>query len=444
MHALAIDLHKNGNTITGSDDQVFEPARSSLKKHGLLPKKEGWFADKISNSVDCVVLGMHAKKDNPELERALKLDVPVLSFPEFIAKLIKDKKKIVVAGSHGKTTVTSMIMHVLRQQKFKFDYLVGAKVPGFSGNVHVSPENDLAVLEGDEYITSALDDLPKILWYKPEIAVLTGIAWDHINVFKTEDQYIQAFLDFLESLPENAMVFYNKNDSKLQDLIGRVKNNVRFEGYDYPEYEIRDETPVLTENNQDIPLQIRGKHNLQNLAAARKVCMHLGIDEPAFLKHISEFEGPGKRLEFKGSYNGIEIFRDFAHSPSKVRGVLEGLRDQYKKKKMLAVFEFHTYSSLDESFIPFYKECFDQADEVWFFTDRKALQIKNKQLPDESLLKSLTISPVKCFYAPEELQKELSNVNQKFDIWIFMSSGNLGGVTDEAIQKIAAQSDSIR
>lgn len=437
MHALAIDLHDLGDEVSGSDDKIFEPARSSLKEKGLLPQCEGWFPEKIHEKLDKVVLGMHAKEDNPELQKALDLNLPVVSFPQFIGEKIRDKQKIVIAGSHGKTTITSMIMHVLLKAGFKFDYLVGGKVPGFEKNVSFKQDSKLAVLEGDEYISSALDSRPKFLWYAPDIAVLSGLAWDHINVFKTQQEYYDAFRQFFHTLSSKGVLFYNASERDLKSLVEEAEvEDIRMEPYEAPEYRVEDGKYYVSGEQNEVALRVQGTHNLENMGAAKSVCEELGVDQEAFFEYFKDFSGAGKRLQFLGEMNGKTLYRDFAHAPSKVKGVLEGLRDQFPKEKILAVFEFHTYSSLSKEFLPFFRGTFDAADEVWFFVDDQALSIKEKSPPDEGLLRTLTQRPVQCFYEAKSLKSALTRREPFAEIGLLMSSGDFGGLKEEELVQI--------
>lgn len=376
MHQLAITSKKKGYWVSGSDDEIADPARTNLFNEDLLPATEGWFPEKIQPGLDAVILGMHARADNPELLRARELNIPVYSFPEYIYEVSKNKKRIVIAGSHGKTTTTSMIMHVLREQGIDFDYLVGAKVAGFEHSVRLS-KAPVIILEGDEYPASALEKRPKIHFYHPHVSVITGIAWDHVNVFPTYENYLEQFRIFIDRMAAASTLIYNAEDREVIRLIEETAhkglNNLP---YVTPHYQILDNRVALATTEGNIYLQIFGDHNLQNMEAARKVCNSLGVRDPEFYKAIATFNGAARRLEQIVEKENFIAFRDFAHAPSKLKASLSAVRKRYPQHRLIACFELHTYSSLSQSFLDQYAHSMDDCDYGAVFFSAEALHLK--------------------------------------------------------------------
>ena len=381
MHQLASHLKNNGNIVTGSDDAIFEPAKTNLEKLGLLPEAIGWFPEKITTAIDAIILGMHAKADNPELMRAQEIGLKIYSFPEFIFEQCKNKTRIAVAGSHGKTSVTSMIMHMLRINHKDFDYLVGAKLDGFDFMVKTTNDAPLMVIEADEYLTSPLDLRSKFLHYHPQIAIITGIAWDHINVFPTFESYLETFRKFIRSIPEGGYLIYNEDDAELVKLVTDLNLSIHLIPYSSFDMQIEDEMSFIQYQNKKQAIQIFGSHNLANLKAAFEVGKIIGLDDVSILESFASFKGAAKRLEIisDDTTNKITIFRDFAHAPSKLKATVKAVRERYAKRKIIAVYELHTYSSLQENFIEQYAHSLDAADIRFLFLDEEALKIKNKQ-----------------------------------------------------------------
>ncbi|MBT8270448.1 MAG: peptidoglycan synthetase, partial [Bacteroidia bacterium] len=355
MHNLAIALHHKGYEISGSDDEIYEPSKSRLNTLGLLPEKFGWFPDKITKDLDAVVLGMHAKADNPELIRAQNLGLTIYSYPEFLYEQSKNKTRVVIGGSHGKTTITSMILHVMHYFNRDVDFMVGAQLEGFDVMVKLTDHNDFIVLEGDEYLSSAIDRRPKFHLYKPNIALLSGIAWDHINVFPTFENYMDQFRIFVDGIINGGSITYNEEDDHLRNLVNSSENTIRKFPYRTPEYEIHDGITYLDTPDGPMPLEIFGKHNLNNLAGAKWICQQMGIDEEDFYEAISGFKGASKRLELLARSDKAAIYKDFAHSPSKVMATTRAVKDQYPDRQLIACLELHTYSSLNAEFLREYK-----------------------------------------------------------------------------------------
>lgn len=426
MHNLAIALHNKGHQVTGSDDEIFEPANSRLKQHGLLPEKDCWHPEHLTEQVDAVILGMHAKEGNPELEKARELGLPLYSFPEFIYQEIKDKKRVVIAGSHGKTTITAMVMHVLGKLGMKFDYMVGAQLEGFENSVHLSQDAETAILEGDEYLSSPLDDRPKFLHYDPQVVLLSGIAWDHMNVFPTFEQYLQAFRDLLSVLKPGSQVVYYQYDPQLVKLLGEFDHIDKIP-YSAPEYTTEDGKLVLETTTGKHQLKVVGLHNLLNLEGARKICRTLGITDADFYEQIRDFSGAGKRLEKLVEKGGTLVYRDFAHAPSKVKATIEGLKKQFPDKTLIACMELHTYSSLNQEFLPQYRGSLDQADYSLVYINPEAVSRKNLPPIDSQQIKAaFGNEALEVVNGASEIPHFLQKQNLENALLIFMSSAHFG------------------
>ena len=361
MHNLAIALHNKGYQVTGSDDTIHDPSKSRLEKKGLLPEAFGWFPEKITSDLDVIILGMHAKKDNPELLKAQDMGLKIYSYPEFLYEQSKDKTRVVIGGSHGKTTITSMILHVLAYHDREVDYMVGAQLEGFETMVHLTTENEFMVLEGDEYLSSPIDRRPKFHLYKPNIALLSGIAWDHINVFPTFEGYVEQFRIFTDSLTNGGIMVYNEEDTIVKEVVESSTHPIKKYPYSTPAYEIEDGITAIDTPDGMMPLEIFGDHNLQNLAGAKWICQHMGIDEDDFYEAIASFTGASKRLEKIAENSQTVIFKDFAHSPSKVKATTEAVKKQYAQREVIACLELHTYSSLNAEFLSEYQGALDQS-----------------------------------------------------------------------------------
>ncbi len=379
MHQLALALQQQGNIITGSDDDIQDPAKTNLKAAGLLPAQYGWFPERIHAGLDAVVLGMHAKEDNPELKAAQQLQVPVFSFPEYVYEVSQEKKRVVVAGSHGKTTITSMIMHALKQQGAKFDYLVGAKVEGFEQSVQLS-DAPVIILEGDEYPASAVEKRPKIFFYHPDISVLSGIAWDHINVFPTYENYYSQFEQYIGGMKPGTLLLYNQEDPEVCRLVQSFAGYLRAIPYGMPVYRYESGIAIVDTEDGPVSLSVFGSHNLLNMQAALAVCRELGVAEKEFYQSIASFTGAARRLERIAETENIVAFRDFAHAPSKLKATLDAVREAYPQHRLIACFELHTYSSLNADFLGEYAHCMDAADEAVVFFSRHALDLKKLPL----------------------------------------------------------------
>ena len=429
MHNLAIALHLKGDSITGSDDEIFEPSKSRLAKYNLLPSEVGWDINRIHSNIDAVILGMHARKDNPELIKAQKLGLSIYSYPEFIYEQTKDQLRIVIGGSHGKTSITSMILHVLSKNNINHNYMVGAQLQGFDCMVKLSKEAKIAVLEGDEYLSSPIDRRPKFHLYQPEIAVVSGVAWDHINVFPTFENYVEQFRIFIDKVGKNGRVIYFEDDNVLKEVVLNSSSKaIKIPYCTFPNQIKNGITYVRTEK-EEIPLEIFGDHNLQNLNAAYHVCIQLGMKSVDFFSAIRSFKGASKRLELVQKNQSTAIYKDFAHSPSKLKATTSALKNQYPNRKLIACIELHTFSSLNKSFLDQYNGTMQGADVAFVYFNKKTL--KHKKLDD------LSADDVKKAFAGENVtvlnsSKEMVNCLLKMK-WeqqnlLLMSSGNFDGI----------------
>lgn len=434
MHNLALALQQKEYIITGSDDVIYEPSKTRLGNAGLLPNELGWDPDRIHKDIDAVILGMHAKPDNPEFLQARRLGLKIYSYPEFLYEHSKNKTRVVIGGSHGKTTVTAMVLHVLQFHKKKVDYIVGAQLKGFENMVKLSDSADFIVLEGDEYLSSPVDRRPKFHLYKPNIALLTGIAWDHINVFPTFEKYLEQFSIFVDSIVKGGILVYNEEDEHLKKIVENSTNQIRKHPYKTPPYKISEGTTFLETPEGDMPVEIFGKHNLNNLAGAKWICQHMGIDEDDFYQAISSFSGASKRLEkFKETRDTI-IFKDFAHSPSKVKATTSAVRDQYPEKKLIACVELHTFSSLNKSFLDQYKNSVDQADIPVVFYSPEAIKGKQMEpISPEEIKRAFGMENLRVFIDPFEFKEFLKKQDYKNVVLLLMSSGTYGGIDLEEI-----------
>ncbi len=428
MHNLAIALHKKGYIVTGSDDEIFEPSVTHLASHNLLPQKYGWDPLRITTDIDTVILGMHAKADNPELVRAGELGLKIMSFPEYLYEQTKNKKRIVVAGSHGKTTVTAIIMHVFKYLGIKFDFMVGSSIDGFETMVGLSDEAQIAVFEGDEYLTSALDRRPKFHLYMPDIAVLNGISWDHMNVFPTFENYIEQFKIFLEKISEGGTLLYFDDDEEVKKLALSAKGNIKKVPYRVHGY-FQNKTGFYAATlSRVVPVKIFGEHNMQNLSAAKEACMAAGITEDDFYTSVQSFEGTSKRLQkLKENEKGI-VYLDFAHSPSKVKATVEAVASRYPGRPVIACLELHTYSSLSNDFLPLYKDTLADATDGYIYFNPHAIELKKlKALPKALVKESFGKGNIEVYDDSEELFKSVSERKYKDPVYLFMSSGNFNG-----------------
>jgi UDP-N-acetylmuramate: L-alanyl-gamma-D-glutamyl-meso-diaminopimelate ligase len=428
MHNLAIALHNKGYIVTGSDDEFFEPSRSRLNKYHLLPEKYGWDPGRITPGTDTVILGMHAKSDNPELLKARELGINIMSFPEYLYEQTKDKKRIVVAGSHGKTTTTAMIMHVFRFLGIKFDYMVGSQIDGFETMVGLSDEAHIAVFEGDEYLTSALDKRPKFHLYMPDIAVLNGIAWDHMNVFPTFENYIGQFRIFTEKISEGGSLIYFEGDTEVKKIALASGRNIKKIPYKVHGYFQNKAGFFAATHNRVVPVKIFGEHNMQNLSAAREACFAAGVAEDDFYEAIKSFEGTSRRLQKLKENEKGTVYLDFAHSPSKVKATVEAIVSRYPKREIIACLELHTYSSLSSDFLPLYKGTLADCTVGLVYFSPHAIELKKlKYLSKEAVSKAFGGENITVYDNSEEMFSFIKSQNYKFPVYLFMSSGDFDG-----------------
>ena len=430
MHSLAIELHKIGHIVSGSDDCIYNPAKANLEKHNLLPQKEGWNPEAIDNEIDLIILGMHAKKDNPELLKSNSLGLKVVSFPEFIYNYSKNKKRVVISGSHGKTTISSMIIHVLKHSKINCDFIVGAKIDLIDNLVCLN-ENKIIIIEGDEYLTSPVDKKPKFLHYHPHILLISGIEWDHVNVFPSFNSYLGAFQNLTEqSKKRNAMIFYSKSDKNIFELLKGYKF---CKSYEHKDYIIKRNKFEIVLEDKNIALNVFGKHNLENIEAARLVCSELGVDNNSFYKSIKSFKGARNRLKLLANYdNNSLVYRDFAHSPSKVLATINAVKDIYPKRYLTSCMELHTSSSFDFNFLKQYSDIFKNTEELWIYVDPE----RNKKLGSKKITKKLMFSLINhsqlVFIDKKEVLVEMINSFEKKDKnLLLMSSGNFSNINLE-------------
>jgi len=436
MHNLAIALKLKGFSITGSDDAINDPSRSRLKKYNLLPQKEGWFSDKITSDIDAVVLGMHAKDDNPELLKARKIGLKIYSYPEFIFNQSKDKIRIVIGGSHGKTSITSLVLHVLSTLNIEYDYMVGAQLDGFEVMVKLSDTSKYIVLEGDEYLSSALDLRPKFHLYKPHIALISGIAWDHINVFKTFENYLKQFEIFINSIEKNGTLVYNELDPELKKLVSSNKSNLNYIPYSIPKHKIIDGISFIDINNRLYRLKIFGDHNLQNISGALNICKALGVESEDFYNAITSFNGASNRLELVYKSSDTIIFKDFAHSPSKVKATTEAVHKQFPNRKLISFFELHTYSSLNPLFLEKYRDSLKHSDECYIYYSEKNMRIKRLEpIDSELIIRSFNHSSLTVIDNYEKLNKKIYDLDLSNSVLLMMSSGKFGGLDIDKIKK---------
>ena len=430
MHALAIALAEAGHEVSGSDDHLYDPARSRLEAADLLPAATGWNADNITEEVDAVILGMHAFKDNPELLRAQELNIPIYSFPEFMFQQARQKHRVVVTGSYGKSTITAMIMHVLKGVGLGFDYLVGAQVPGFDNAVKLSKEAQVIIIEGDEYLASRLDPRPKFLLYQPHMVVISGISWDHVNVFPTEESYEEAFLHLVHNLDKAADIIYNANDRQLTKVVEGFSNETHYlHEYNTPTYKVRDGKWTLKLEGESGAVSVQGKHNMENICAAWNVCKLLGLQVEEFLTHIASFEGAHMRMETLLKNEQIHIIRDYAHAPAKAKATVESVRETYKRKKILACLELHTFSSLTKSFLPHYKGSLSKADEKIVYVDSAAVARKRKEpISQAEILNAFGDKNIQVATNAQQLEDLLLKARVNSEVALMMSSGNFGGL----------------
>lgn len=432
MHSLALALHQDGYRISGSDDEIFDPAKSRLSEAGILPPETGWFPEKLDAKPDLVILGMHAKKDNPELLRAQELHIPIYSYPEFLHRAFSEKNRIVIGGSHGKTTITSMIMHIMHFFGKEMDFIVGAQLKGIENPVKISSA-PIAIIEGDEYLTSPIDPRPKFHLYKPHIALISGIAWDHINVFPSFENYVEQFAIFIQSIEKDGVLFYNAEDPHVLDLISKnSRTDISCIPYSTPSYIQKEKGAELQLGDKSIRMHIFGRHNFLNAAGAVAICSLLGIPEADCWEALSSFEGAAKRLELLYEKNGRSVYKDFAHAPSKLQSTLKAFLE--KTGKALPCFELHTYSSLNKDFLPQYKHSMNDAEEAVVFFSPHALSLKRlDSLSPTEVAQAFAHPRLHIFTQAEDLKNFILSRRSDYAHVLMMSSGNWDGLNLEEL-----------
>lgn len=435
MHNLALALNQKGENVTGSDDEIFEPSKSRLKAKGLLPENVGWFPEKITSDIDAVILGMHAKADNPELLKAKELGLKIFSYPEFLHEQSKNKTRVVIGGSHGKTTITSMILHVMNYHGKDVDYMVGAQLEGFDTMVKITHDNEFMVIEGDEYLSSPIDRRPKFHLYKPNIALLSGIAWDHINVFPTYENYVEQFEIFLNEITADGAIVYNEEDAEVKRVVEATTNTIKKYPYKTPDYKVQGGTTILNTSEGSLAVEIFGKHNLNNLAGARGVCQLMGIDAKGFYEAIATFKGASKRLEKIAETATAVAYKDYAHSPSKVKATTQAVKNQYPDRKLIACLELHTYSSLNPEFLKEYKGALDAADSAVVFYSPHAVMIKKLEaIKREQIEGAFDRKDLVVFTNPADFKTYLFSQDYENTSLLLMSSGNYGGLDFQEVK----------
>ena len=437
MHNLALALHNKGYQVTGSDDAIFEPSLSRLQAKGLLPETLGWFPEKITADLDAVILGMHAKQDNPELLKAQELGLKIYSYPEFLYEQSKNKTRVVIGGSHGKTTITSMILHVMNYHNIDVDYMVGAQLEGFDTMVRLTEDNEFIVLEGDEYLSSPTDLRPKFHLYQPNIALISGIAWDHINVFPTFDNYVDQFKIFVEKITNGGILVYNEEDPTVKQVAEEATNPIRKMAYATPTYTVANGITYLETPEGDMPIEVFGAHNLNNLAGAKWICQNMGVDEADFYEAIASFKGASKRLEKIAQGPTSVAYKDFAHSPSKVSATTTAVKNQYPNRTLVACLELHTYSSLNAEFLQQYQGALDQADVAVVFYSPEAVKIKRlEEVTYQQIEEAFSRKDLKIYTNPADFKEFLFSQNLTESTLLLMSSGNYGGLNFDEIKTL--------
>jgi len=441
MHDLAINLARQGNTVTGSDDVIYDPAKSSLKKHGLLPDQFGWFPEKITPDLDAIILGMHARVDNPELKRAQALGIQVYSYPEYVYLQSQDKQRIVVAGSHGKTTITAMVLHVLAHCHREFDYVIGAKVTHLPGMIKLT-DAPIIIIEGDEYLSSPIDSTPKFLKYHHHIGLISGVAWDHYNVFPSFDEYVKQFDAFADATPKAGTLIYCEEDDLATIIGNKERKDVSSIEYSAHRHKVKNGVTYLQTEEGEVPVKIFGYHNMQNISGALMICKRLGLLPEEFYQAIQTFEGASKRLERVNSGESVTIFKDFAHAPSKLKATTRAVKEQFPDRKLIACMELHTYSSLNEAFIDQYQDAFESADvAIVYHNPEVAGQKKLTPLTEDMIKRAFNRNDILVFTESPGLLQYLQELAWKDTNLLMMSSGTFDGIDlDDLGKKIVAQS----
>ena len=433
MHNLAMALSDLGYDVSGSDDEIFEPSRSRLDAKGILPQEMGWNPSKITSDIDAVILGMHARKDNPELKRAQELHLKIYSYPEYLYEQSKDKIRVVIGGSHGKTSITSMILHVLQEQQVDVDYMVGAQLAGFDNMVKITKEAKYMIMEGDEYLSSPIDLRPKFHLYQPNIALISGIAWDHINVFPTFENYVEQFEIFIQKIEEGGSLVYCEEDAEVKQISSTLRPDLDKHAYGVPEHSIVNGVTYLKHLQKTYPLEVFGHHNLQNLNGAWQVLKLMGLEDEAILNSFQSFKGASKRLELIKRTEQSAVYKDFAHSPSKLKATTQAVKDQFDNRELVACMELHTFSSLNKAFLSHYKGAMDKADRaIVYYNPQTLIHKKLPSIEPQEVIQGFANPNVEVFTDSKLLIQELESINWNNKNLLLMTSGNFDGVDLDA------------
>ena len=433
MHNLAIALSRKGIEVTGSDDEIFEPSKSRLAKQGILPEIIGWNPELIDDTLDAVILGMHAREDNPELLAAKNRAIPIYSYPEYLYEQSKAKKRIVIGGSHGKTTITSMLLHVCKKQQLDVDYMVGAQLDGYDCMVKLTEDSEYMILEGDEYLSSPIDRRPKFHLYQPHVALISGIAWDHINVFPTFENYVEQFDIFCSIVERNGSLVYNNNDEEVKTIAEKYRGQLNLQPYVIPKFNVKTNGTIVAYKGQSYPLEIFGSHNLQNMMGAMHLAGHLGINNETFLTSMFDFTGAGKRLQKVVENESFVMFKDFAHSPSKLKATTQAVKEQYASRKVIACMELHTFSSLRKDFLPFYRDCMSAADHALVYFSPEVVAHKKLEPLNLDEVQQAFGGNVVVKNTTEDVLSYVGNLKSNNTVLLMMSSGNFDGIDYDAL-----------
>lgn len=439
MHNLAIALSRKGIEVSGSDDEIFEPSKSRLEKQGILPTNLGWDADLIKADIDAVILGMHAREDNPELLKSKELGISIYSYPEYLYEQSKAKKRIVIGGSHGKTTITSMLLHACMKMNINVDYMVGAQLDGYDCMVKLTDEAQFMVLEGDEYLSSPIDRRPKFHLYKPDVAIISGIAWDHINVFPTFENYVSQFDQFCSLIERDGLLIYNEEDKEVNALGKKYQDSISTQAYSTPSFEPTENGTKLSYQGDFYELKIFGSHNLQNLMGAMHLAIQLGISSKAFLHSMADFSGAGKRLQKVIEKDTFVMYKDFAHSPSKLKATTNAVKEQYPNRRIVACMELHTFSSLKKEFLPLYDGAMNNADDAIVYFSHEVVKHKKLAPISKELVTACFGGGVLVLNNTEEVMNQLKNSSWKDAVLIMMSSGNFDGIDYDSLGEILSK-----
>lgn len=428
MHNLAVALQQKGDVVTGSDDEIKEPSRSRLAACGLLPEELGWFPEKLNNEIDVVILGMHARPDNPELQEAKRLGLKICSFPEYLFQRTRDKMRVVISGSHGKTTITAMVIYVLHKLNHQFDYLIGARMEGFDAMLSLNDETRIAIFEGDEYLTSVIDKRPKFLLYQPHIAVISGIEWDHIDAFPTFENYIEQFHSFSKIIERDGKLIYPAGDENILQITASIREDITDMPYRTPDFSIENGVTTLKTKYGDFPLQVFGEYNMKNIDAARLVCRQIGVKDADFYEAIATFRGLPGRMEKIADNGDTAAFYDMAHTPENVKSSVQALKTQFPEKRVVACLELCSFSSLSAGYLPRYQHSLEEADTAFIYFNPLAGSHRHREPITEEMVKEVFGENIHLFTDNIRLMDRLSEEKMLHSNLLFMTSGSFSGI----------------